>query len=555
MRDFAIRSVFLPVLVACGGGAAQMPAPASVPPKPDDGYVANDPPKAKAAPEPFLIPSNLRVDVLEPETLVEADTARWSTLRKTYAGTIAAPAKTCAWTPPPKKGAITCPSTREELTVTLAKALDGSADKRDARLAPLETCNYPPGFIRSLRVELTAPECQDIGADPMLDALAKGTPPEIAHTLLGQSVSARLRRTSVGAPQLTAPFTKDRVLNFLKTELAPWIKKEADAIQTLAEFGAKSVGYGKGVIAIEAGAADLRLAEIIKEAPVPDDFKKDPELLSVYQQSLDALVKPRLDRGRDGVLVGMKKLAEVGVLSGPRLTHARKLLASMYAGKRIDALDSLLLPPDTTAPSKDFTLFTVLREAPTFFANGLLTEALANDGGLLSSAYLQGFPRVARSNADVTQKAAAPLRLVHARGHMRLGIAFWRATEFDLVLSLLRDQVAEPEARLFVALALALRGGPVDAVDMMRAKTPGELGIANVEALDALAKEKGPFAGLAAFNAARLLELAPPVNANKAYFDGIAERYTKSAELLLGADRDRAIEYAKHARETGAAVR
>lgn len=393
-----------------------------------------------------------------------------------------------------------------------------------------------------------------MGADPMLEALPKGTPSEIGHTLLGQSLAARLRRTSLGAPTLAAPYTKDRVSHFLKTDLAPWIKKEAEAIQMLASLGAKSVGYGKGVVAIEAGAADLRLAEIIKEAPIPDDFKKDAELLHLYQGSLDGLLKPRLDRGRDGVLVGMKKLAEVGALTGPRLAHARRLLSSLYAGKRIDALESLLLPPDTTPPPKDFTTFTVLREAPTFFANGLVGEGIAKDASLVSSALVQGFPRVVRSAADVIASGTPALRLVHARGHMRLGITFWRAVEFDTVLSLLRDQTAEPEARFLVALALALRNGPMDGSDMMRSKAPSELGISHVDALDALAKEKGPFAGLAAFNAARLLELAPPENAPKRYFSEIADRYGAAAELLMGTEREGALNRAKHAQETAAAL-
>jgi hypothetical protein len=552
LQNALCRLAPLSLLLACGGGASAPVAKAPVAAE-DPGYVANDPAAKTKPTEPFAIPPNLRADVQEPETLAAPDLDKWRAVRK-LAAVPAAP-KSCAFAAASKTvPSPSCGQTPSELMTTLAKSLDGAPETRDARLAQLEACAFPPGFIRALRVEFANAECADLLTDTVIEAPPKGLQAEILHTLVAQSLAARLRRTSLGAPTLAAPYSKDRVAAFVKAELGPWVKKQAEAIQTLAEAGARTAGYGKGIVAIEAGAADLRLAELIKESPVPDEFKKDPELLHAYEGSLDALLRPRLDRGRDGVLVGMRKLAAVGVLSGTRMSYARKLLSDQYAGRRIDALDSLLLPPDTTPPSKDYTLVTVLREAPTFFANGLLTGALANDAGLLSSAYAQGFPRVGRTAADQLLEQSQSLKLTHARGHIQVGLRYWRAVEFDRAITLLKNQVAEPEPRFFVALALALRNGPMDAVDMMRAKTPSELGIGNVEALDLVASEKGPYAGLAAFDAARLLELSPPLGAGRAHFEALANRFTKASELLLGTDKSKALDHAKSVRDIAQAL-
>jgi hypothetical protein len=551
--QFALcRLAPLSLLFACGGGGAVAPLVKS--PAEDPGYVANDPARKPKPSEPFAIPPNLRADVQEPETLAAPDLEKWQAVRKLT--TVPAAPKTCVFASSPKAApSQSCGQSPPELMTTLAKVLDGAPETRDARLAQLEACAFPPGFIRALRVEFAAAECADLLTDAVLESSPKGLQAEILNTLVAQSLAARLRRTSLGAPTLAAPYSKERVATFVKAELGPWVKKQAEAVQTLAEAGARTAGYGKGIVAIEAGAADLRLAELIKESPVPDEFKKDPELLHAYEGSLDALLRPRLDRGRDGVLVGMRKLAAVGVLFGTRLSYARKLLSELYAGRRIDALDSLLLPPDTTPPSKDYTLVTVLREAPTFFANGLLTAALANDAGLLSSAFAQGFPRVGRAAPEQLLEQTSALKLEHARGHVQVGLRYWRAVEFDSAITLLKNQVAEAEPRFFVALALALRNGPMDAVDMMRAKTPSELGIGNVEALDLVANEHGPYAGLAAFDAARLLELSPPLGAGRAHFEALANRFTKASELLLlGADKAKALEHAKSARDIAQAL-
>src|SRR6185369_8848822 len=90
---------------------------------------------------------------------------------------------------------------------------------------------------------------------------------------------------------------------------------------------------------------------------------------------------------------------------------------------------------------------------------------------------------------------------------------------------------AAPSDGFDLALALALRGGPEDAADMMR-KAPRALPGAHTAALDAIVEKRGPLAGMAAFDAAVIHQLSAPEGAGAAYWNEVAQRYHAAATLL-----------------------
>ncbi|MCC6649123.1 MAG: hypothetical protein IT374_26585, partial [Polyangiaceae bacterium] len=109
--------------------------------------------------------------------------------------------------------------------------------------------------------------------------------------------------------------------------------------------------------------------------------------------------------------------------------------------------------------------------------------------------------------------------------------------------------------RLVAALSAALQNGPKDAAEMMLRGPHLPKGVGDVAKLDELAKGKGNRAGLAAFDAARLLEIARPAGADAAYFKAVADRYRKAAAELADATKKRdAEDRAKAAEDTAKAV-
>ncbi|NOU34049.1 MAG: hypothetical protein HOO96_39665 [Polyangiaceae bacterium] len=542
---------------ACSPAAAPLPAknPGDAPGVATSTAVSEN--KGPPA-DPFAIPKNLRAEVPPPATLKTPDLAQWKAaialpgLSKAPASCTAfARTKTAAAGKSAKKGsAPVCPKEPAQLMSELGKAMSAEG-ARDEALFALEECAFPPGFIRSLRAELAPHECGDVIVNPMLEAPPKGLPVELSHAMVGQSLASLLRRTSDSAPIMKAPFTKERVLAFIKTELGPWVTTQAATIEKLSQASTSLDGFGLGVAAIESGNADLRLGEIIREAPVPDDFRKDPELLHIYQTQLDGYLEPRVRRGRDAALVGLRKFADVGIFQSERLSRAQGLLSKMYAGRRIDALSSVLLPQ---APVAKEYLLGVL---PTFYVNGSYTASLGEDAGYLGAAFQQGFPSVARSESIAGGEKLKPAaKVAHAIGRARLGLTYWRGIEFDRVIALTSSATKEePEARFLLALSLAMRNGPSDAVEMMSASTPHALNVGKTDALDVIAAEKGPLAGMAAFDAALLRETTPPPEARPEYFQDLAKRYRTAAELLVDpAYKARAAERADHAEKIAAAA-
>jgi hypothetical protein len=439
-------------------------------------------------------------------------------------------------------------------------ALDGAlaeqdATKRDAKLAGLEACaGMPVGLVRALRVELAPLECGDVLAEPLVQKPPKTITSPVYVTLLGQTLAARLSRIGHDAPTLAPPFDKPRVLEFIQQKLAPWLATSAQAVEETAQVGSKLTGYGRAIVAVEAGVADLRFVETFRSAPIPDEMKNDKELREVYQASLEEASEPRKVRGRDASLVGLADLAAVGALRDPRADRARALLSKLYGGRRIDGLDPLALPE--LAPAAPSTVEERLAtRLPTFYAGQLLGTEHASKPELLRAFLEQGVPspvRLALKSADLTPEAK---KLV-VRARIDLGRRYWRAFDFDEAVALAGKWTDRPEdVTLMLALGLALRNGPASAADMMRKAPLTSLGLGDVAALDAVsAKPENPYAAIAAYDAAIVRELSPPEKADAAYFKDVARRFRDAAPKLPASLKARAEEHAKAADAIAEAV-
>jgi hypothetical protein len=231
--------------------------------------------------------------------------------------------------------------------------------------------------------------------------------------------------------------------------------------------------------------------------------------------------------------VGLGSLATVGVLRDPRVDAARGLLSRMYGGRPINALDALLLPPLAPRAPKSAGERLAAR-LQSFYAGLVFEPAAATDASFLRMLIEKGLPlphRIALAKAALTPAAAH----LHARARLELGQNYWRRVDFDECTRLL---TAEPvsslpaDAKLLLALALALRNGHENAADMMEKAPLAELGIGRVAALDALAATPGELDGLAIFDAAVIRQLAAPADAPPAYWEDLARRFALAKTRL-----------------------
>jgi len=442
----------------------------------------------------------------------------------------------------------------------LDKALsEAKADKRDALLAGLESCaGLPPSVARALRAEMAPIECADVLVEPLINAPPKGTDASVYATLRGLATAARLSRTGSAPPKLAAPYDKARVKAFITGPMATWMSDQANAIQALSGEGSKLSFYARGVAAMEAGMADLRVVEAVRAVPLPTEFAKDQELKNVYYAELDQVLDPRKDRGRDATLVGMRDLAFVGVLRDARIDRARGLLSRLYGGRRIDALDTLLVPPLGKLETADVKE-RLAAKLPTFYAGILLGKEDAKKPSVLRAFLERGVPlpqRVALKGADLTPDQ----RRLYARARLELGRVYLRALDFDQAAQLLAGipEGSRNDEDVFVAaLVAALRNGPEDAAVMVRSAPVPMLGMGDIKGLDAIAKapQKGPFAGIAAFDAAVIKQITAPIGADAVFFRDVASRFREAAGLLGDAAQKKTAEdRAKAADETAKAI-
>lgn len=442
------------------------------------------------------------------------------------------------------------------LDAALAQA---DTEQRDARLAGIEGCSQlPAGFIRSLRAELAPVACGDAIVEP---ALASATPQtvrrDIRETLEGLRLAGKLSRLVLDPPKLAEPFDKTAFDVYLKSQIKPWIVGQARAIEALSLQGSRLSGYGKGVVAVEAGLADMRFVEVIRSIPLPKEMAGDPQVADAYYGSLDNELEPRKDRGRDAALVGLKEFARAGVVRDPRIDRARALLSKLYGGHRIDALDGLLLPALGALPEGSTDAERLASRLPVFYLPFVVETLDVSKPSVLRALLERGISPAMQQTLSTT-KLAPEAKALYARFLLELGQRYWRSEDFGRAADVGRggDDKPTEAAQLISALALALKGGPKDAAEMMlRGPTLPE-GVGNVTDLDALAKKaKGPTAGFAAYDAAYILQLSPPSNADKAFWQGVAKRYQQAAKQLPeAAQKAEATQRAKAAEATAKAI-
>jgi len=459
------------------------------------------------------------------------------------------PPAECAAYAERKPPASTCPADEASALKALDAALAVDAAERDEKLAALELCDaFAPGLVGALRADLAPRACADAVSEAVVARSGPRAAPEIRSALAGLALGAKLSRLVGEAPRLAPPFDKPAFQQFMKATLQPWIAGQAQAVYLLSLQGAKLTGYGKAIAAVEAGLADMRFVEVVRDVPLPEDMAKDKDVRDAYYGTLDEALEPRKTRGRDAALAGLRLFADEGVIADARVTMARKLLSTLYAGRRIDALDGLLLPalgPSSLANESE----RIASRLPTFYAGYVLLRADATNPRLLRALLERGIPRAMRAHLD-SAKLAAPARSLYARALVELGKLYWRSQDFQ------RAQAISPEAELVSALAAALQGGPKDAAEMMLRGPFLPRGVGDVKRLDDLAAGHGPLSGLAAYDAAHVLALVPPAEKDPAFFGELARRF-RAAERLLKDPKQRALarERAAAAEQTAKAIR
>lgn len=442
------------------------------------------------------------------------------------------------------------PSARESLATALESA---DLEQRDARLLCLESSpEFAPGLIRALRAELAPLGCADVLAMPFLSPRRAELERSVEDTLIALSAAARLSRLVQNAPAPPAGANKARFMDFFRGALKPWIVAQASAIHDLSAIGPRLTPYAKGVVAIEAGLADMRFVKVVRQVPLPQEMSDDPELREAYYAALDEALEPRKARGRDAALVGLREFASVGILNDPRLERARSLLSEVYAGHRINALDQLLLAPIAALPEKSVDQRLAAR-LPTYYA-GILLAQTAIDSELLRALLERGLPRAREAELrSATLDAVGQDLLVRAL--LERGRRYFRAEDFAEATRLSAAEPQTPERALHRALGSALEHGPRDASELLLSGPKLAGSVARVSELDLLAAQhQNPSAALAAFDAAYLLQLAPPANDVK-FWNELARRFDlATAALREPAQKKTARELALAAKDTAKAL-
>jgi hypothetical protein len=118
------------------------------------------------------------------------------------------------------------------------------------------------------------------------------------------------------------------------------------------------------------------------------------------------------------------------------------------------------------------------------------------------------------------------------RALFQLGQLYFWAEPFSRAAAL-ETPAADPNTELVAALARVLSRGPRNAAALMLGPTTLPPELRSVDALDALAKQKGSSAGgFAEFDAAYLRGLAPPAN-DPAFWKEQALRYQRAQKALV----------------------
>jgi hypothetical protein len=519
----AVLGLLLFMVVGCGGAHGAPAVNPVGPPRsaPSGSAVAGAPtPGADASVDPFALPVGPRDDdTAEPGTLAALDLEPWRRATKAR-GVAPSPASCAAY-------ASRAPSADGSDVIGAFAEKDPA--KRDARLVALVKDPKTNAMLnRALRADLAPVECADAIVDTLLNAplaSAAAAVPGNVRLLVGFSLAGKLARTASAPPVMGAIREKEKVKAFVSGPLKAWLLEQSTAIELLSSGAAGLSGYARGVAAIEAGIAELRLVDRMRSAPVPATW--DPELKSIYEAALDEALEPRKKRGRDATLVGMSDFARIGIIRDPRLDRARVLLTKLYGGRRIDALDTLLVPA-AVVPPPSTPQEAAIASIPTYWLESG-DIAHAEDPRFLANGVTRGLREHVKK---LSGSAADELRTPYARARFDMGRVYWRRVDF-VESAHAAAASAKPEDRLILALALALAHGPNGAAEMMRAPTPAALDLRHTQALDALVNEGGLLAGMAAYDAAHLRALSPPEGADAApYLRDVALRFRKAEALL-----------------------
>lgn len=463
------------------------------------------------------------------------------------AGVPPAPAECAAFS-----GAAPASCATGDFKELLAAALTAAPTERDSLLRCLESnAETPSGLVRALRADLAPRACGDVIVDS--ETKRTGQPRDLADALVALGVGARLNR-SVRQPPLPAPpFNKAEFLKHFKEVLSPWIVEQAHAVDTLSKVGPRLSSYGKAIVALEAGLADLRFVAIARAINLPQEMQSDPEIRETYLVALEQALEPRVLRGRDAALVGLGELSRQGITRDARLLEARQLLSALYAGRRIDALDGLLLPP-LPAATQTTTPLRLAANLPAYYALRLEPTPALDDPALLRARLEQGVPPTLWLTT-LPATASPELKALAQRALFQLGQLYFWAEPFARA-SAIETPPTDAGGALIGGLAKVLARGPRNAAALMLGPTTLPPELRDTKALDALthSKEKGPVAGLAEFDAAYLRGLAPPAN-DPEFWKEQRVRFERARKALAsqGADKAaqaRATELAKAAADT-----
>lgn len=507
------------VLVACGGGAVTPAQSPTAGPAPQDASAA------------------------KPGAAKDAQSAGAGDLPSG----VPAPGPECAAFA--SEAPTTC-ATSGDFNERLAAALEAPADERNRLLRCLEKApEAPGGLIRALRADLAPRGCADdvLGSRPA-DA---STPRDVADALVALAVGARLYRSVRQPPLPHPPFSKAEFSKQFKEVLTPWITAQAHAVDVLSQVGPRLSGYAKAIVALEAGLADMRFVNVARSIELPEEMKADAEIKETYLVTLEQALEPRVLRGRDAALVGLGELQRQGVLNDVRLNDARQLLSELFAGRRIDALDKLLLPPlpalDTSTPA-----LKIAAKLPAFYMLKLATSPNVDDPKLLRARLEQGAPPALWLNSG-GPTPTPELASLNRRALFLLGQTYFWAEPFARAAAVAPAQ-GDSEAALVVALGGLLARGPRNAAALMLGPPALPAELRDTTSLDALAKQKGQVAGLAEFDAAYVRAMAPPAN-DPAFWKDEAQRYQRAQKKLGEKDAKLAADLAKAAADTERALK
>ena len=155
---------------------------------------------------------------------------------------------------------------------------------------------------------------------------------------------------------------------------------------------------------------------------------------------------------------------------------------------------------------------------------------------------------------EPSPSASAELSAIQRRALFELGRQYFWAEPFARAARL-EAKANDAEAALLAGLAKVLARGPRNAHALMLGPPTLPAELRDTTALDAMAKHKGPLAGMAEFDAAYLRSLSPPAG-DAAFWKEQRVRYERARAKLDGAAAKAiATDFAKAAADTESELR